>query len=167
MLYGGFFARYRLFYLSHRNRTTSLKFSGPVYHPMEQPMYKFYVYISNSNDMDLIQLFVTYPYLVKTNNFNKIVPCVFGVDDTFWYLAIWIHIQILICGLLLCFANISQFCLICDTWWSYQWLPRYCHSRQKVMILFQHATVEATHYFPGSYTKKWPYTIWLLYDASF
>ena len=77
MLYGGFFARYRLFYLSHRNRTTSLKFSGPVYHPMEQLMYKYYVYILT--DIDCIQLFVTYPYLVKTNHFNKFVPCVFGV----------------------------------------------------------------------------------------
>ena len=139
----------QIFYHSHINQTISLKCSGPVNHPMEQLIYKFYVYFSN--DIDFNQLFVTYPHLLKTNHFNKFVPCVFGVDDTFWYLAISIQIQILTCGLSLCFANIGQFCLICDTWWSDQWLPRYRHSCQQIMILFQHATAENTQYFDGSY----------------
>ena len=56
-------------YHSRINRATSLKFSGPVYHPIEQLKYKFYVYISN--DIDFIQLFVTYPYLLKTNKCVK------------------------------------------------------------------------------------------------
>ena len=130
-------------------KATSLTFAGPVYHSMEQLMCKFYVYILN--DIYFIQLFVTYPYLLKTNHFNNFVTCVFGVDDTFQYLAIFIQIQILTCSLLLHLANISQFSVICDTWWSDQWLPRYHHSCQKVMILFQNATAENTHYFPGSY----------------
>ena len=124
----------QIFYHSRINRATSLKFSGPVYHPMEQLIYKYYVYIST--DIDCIQLFVTYPYLLKTNHFNKIVPCVFSVNDTFWNLAFSIQIQILTCGLLLWFANIGQICLICNTWWSDQWLSRYRHSCPKIMILF-------------------------------
>ena len=75
-------------------------------------MYKLYI----PNDIDVIQLFVTYLYLLKTNHFNKLAPCVFGVDDTFWYLALSIQIQVLTCNLVLCFANINQFCLICNTW---------------------------------------------------
>ena len=134
---------------SRIHQATSLEFSWPLYYPMEQLMHQYHVHISN--DIDFIKLFLTYPYLLKTNHFNKFVPCVFCVDDKFWYLAISIQIQILTCGLSLCFANIGQFCLICDTWWSDQWLPRYRHSCQKIMILFQHATAENTHYFAGSY----------------
>ena len=95
------------------NRATSLKFAGPVYHHMTQLTYKFYVYILN--DIYFIQLFITYPYLLKTNHFNNFVTCVFGVDVTFQYLAIFIQIQILTCSLLLHLANISQFSVICDT----------------------------------------------------
>ena len=52
---------------------------------------------------------------------------------------------------LFCLADVGQFCSICDTCWSDQCLQRYCHSCLKVMIQFQHATVENTHYFAGSY----------------
>ena len=69
------------FTISHINQAISLKFSEPVNHPMEQLICRFYVYISN--DIDFIQLFVTYPHLLKTNHFYKFVLCVFGVDDTF------------------------------------------------------------------------------------
>ena len=44
---------------THINRATSLKFSGPVYHLMEQLMYKFHFYISNG--IAFIPPFVTYP----------------------------------------------------------------------------------------------------------
>ena len=39
-------------YNSRINRATSFKMLGPVYHPMEQLIYKFYVYIAN--DIDFI-----------------------------------------------------------------------------------------------------------------
>ena len=59
----------KIFYHSRINWATSLAFSGPVYHPMEQLMYKFHLYISDN--IDFIQLFVTYPYLLKTNKCVK------------------------------------------------------------------------------------------------
>ena len=51
------------------NQATSLEFSGPVYHPMEQIIYTFHVYISNG--IDFILPFVTYPYLLHTNHEGK------------------------------------------------------------------------------------------------
>ena len=53
------------------HRATSLKFSGPVYHPVEQITlaYKFHVYISNG--IDFILPFVTYPYLLHSNHEGK------------------------------------------------------------------------------------------------
>ena len=72
---------------SRINRAIILKFSGHVHRLLEQLMYKIHVYISN--DIYFIQLFVTYPYLMKTNHFNNFVTCVFGVDDTFQYHAIF------------------------------------------------------------------------------
>ena len=44
---------------THINQATSLKFSGPVHHLMEQLMYKFHFYISNG--IAFIPPFVTYP----------------------------------------------------------------------------------------------------------
>ena len=58
-----------MFYHTHINQATSLKFSGPVHHPMEQLMYKFHVYISNG--IAFIPPFVTYPYLLHTNHEGK------------------------------------------------------------------------------------------------
>ena len=58
-----------IFCHSHIKQATSSKFSGPVYHPMEQLMYKFYVYISN--DIYFISFFVTYAYLLKTRQMCK------------------------------------------------------------------------------------------------
>ena len=51
------------------HRATSLTFSGPVYHPMEQLTYKFHVYISNG--INFIPPFVTYPYFLHTNHEGK------------------------------------------------------------------------------------------------
>ena len=42
---------------------------------MEHLTCMFYVYILN--DKDFIQLFVTYPYLLKTKHFNKLVNSAF------------------------------------------------------------------------------------------
>ena len=59
----------QIFSRTRINRATSLTFSGPVHHFMEQLMYKFHVYISNG--IDFIQPFVTYPYLLHTKHEGK------------------------------------------------------------------------------------------------
>ena len=51
----------QIFCHTHINRATSLTFSGPVHHPMEQLVYKFHFHISNG--IAFISPFVTYPNL--------------------------------------------------------------------------------------------------------
>ena len=41
-----------------------MTFSEPVHHPMEQPIYKYYVYILN--DIDCIQLFFQHQYVYSS-----------------------------------------------------------------------------------------------------
>jgi len=56
----------QIFCHSRINQATSLKFSGPLQHSMEQLTYTFYIYISNG--IDVIPHFVTYPDLLHTNH---------------------------------------------------------------------------------------------------
>ena len=64
------------------NWATSLKFSGSVYHPMEQRMYKFHVYISNG--IDFIPPFLTYPYLLHTNHEGKVLFNSINLNNKKW-----------------------------------------------------------------------------------
>ena len=52
------------------NLAISLKFSGPVHHPMEQLMYKFHFYISNI--IAFIPPFVTYPNFCTPTKKEKV-----------------------------------------------------------------------------------------------
>ena len=110
--------------------------------------------------------FCNIPVLTENQPIQQIVLSVFWC---WWYISNilsflykfcierTIYIQILTCALLLCIADIFQFCLICDTWWFDQRLPIYRHSSQKVMIQFQHATARIDIILSGLTTKKWPW----------
>ena len=73
----------QIFCHTHINRATSLTFSGPVHHPMEQLMYKFHFYISNG--IAFIPPFVTYPNFCIPTMKEKVHFNSINLNTKKWY----------------------------------------------------------------------------------